>query len=63
MKISLMLAAATLVACAPAHADNPWHYNIVTVNFWIGQVIIHGFRRLPEGFGIRPPLGGQLRRL
>jgi hypothetical protein len=39
VKIPLMLAAATLVACAPAHADNPWHYNIVTVNFWIGQVI------------------------
>jgi hypothetical protein len=34
-----MLAAATLAACAPAHADNPWHYDIVTTNFWVGQVI------------------------
>ena len=35
-----VLAALAVSACVPAaHADGTWHHDIVTTNFWVGQVI------------------------
>ena len=59
----LMLAAWRPVIAWPGRlTPRAWHYDIVTINFWMGQVIS---RRLDgsQKVGIRPALGGQLRRL
>lgn len=40
IRIGVATLALVLSACTTADADDyPWHYDIVTTNFWVGQVI------------------------
>ena len=58
------LALAGVLTACPAQAEAyPWHYDIVATNFWVGQVISSAPDGSQKILGLRPQLGGELRRL